>query len=271
MAMRVSSGTVVVVTGAAGGIGRAFAREACCRGASVAFLDSDEEALGQAASSLPRATTHRCDVADLSSVERVRDEVLAAHGRVNLVVSNAGVSAAGPAEAVPMEVFRRTMDVNFWGTVHVARAFLPGLRAAARRGEGATLCNVLSDFALFSLPTKSPYAASKHAARAFTEALAAEAHDDGVRVVAVYPGATATGIVRRGFAVNAAKQDAEAAFLASGMTPEAVALRMLRGIERGTARVLVGRDTRAIDLAVRLAPGLVQAVVRRAWKRVPFL
>jgi short-subunit dehydrogenase len=130
---------------------------------------------------------------------------------------------------------------------------------------------VLSEFALFSLSTKTPYASSKHAARVFTESLAAELHGSGATVTAVYPGATATNLVRKGHAVDPARRDLEAGFLARGLAPEVVARRILRGVDAGWSRVLIGRDTRAIDLAVRLALGLVQAGVRRFWWRVPFL
>jgi short-subunit dehydrogenase len=265
------SGTSVVVTGASSGIGRAVAREFAARGARLALVDIDETRLREVAASLPDATTHVCDIADLESVAAATHDIATSHSSVDVLVNNAGVSAAGPIEALPIETFRRTMDVNFWGTVYMCRALLPPLRQAAARSGRAGICNVLSDFALFSLPTKAPYAASKHAARAFTESLAAELQGSGVRVTAAYPGATATDLVRKGYAVDSAKRDAEAGFLDKGLAPEAVARRIVRAIEGGRSRVLIGRDTRAIDAAARIAPGLLQAGVRHLWKRVPFL
>ena len=115
------------------------------------------------------------------------------------------------------------------------------------------------------------YAASKHAAHAFTVALGAELAGSGVTVTAVYPGATATALVARGEAVDSEKQAREAAMLARGLAPEEVARRLVRAVERGRRRVLIGRDTRLLDFATRAAPALVQAAVRRYWRRVPFL
>jgi len=260
-----------VVTGAANGIGRALARLLGARGMHVALVDVDGDALAMVERELPGATSHVVDVSDADAVERARDDIVRRHGRIHLLVNNAGISVAGPVESVPLGSFRRALDVNFWGTVLMCRALLPELRSSASRGEPAAICNVLSDFALFSLPTKAPYASSKHAARALTEALAAELAGTGVSVTAVFPGATATGIVARGHAVDAAKQRSEAEFLAKGLAPESVARAILDGIDRRRSRVLVGRDTRVIDLATRVAPSLVQAGIRRFWRRVPFL
>ena len=238
---------------------------------ALVLLDRDEAALREVAREVDGAAAHVGDVGDEATLARIRDEVLATGADIRIVVCNAGVSVAGEVERLPTEAIRRALDGNFWGVVHTSRAFLPALRESATRHGRASLAVVLSDFALFSLPTKAAYAASKHAARAYTEALGAELHGSGVAVTAAYPGATATGIVRSGYAVDGAKQRVEAEFLSKGMPPEAVAARIAKGIDRGRARVLIGRDTRAIDLATRMAPGLVQFAVRRLWRRVPFL
>ncbi len=269
--MRIGPRTVAVVTGAASGIGRALAAALHARGARLALLDIDGAGLEAAAAGSTGCTTHVCDIADADAVQAAAAEVIAAHGAVHLLINNAGVSVAGTVEEVPLAQLERAMAVNFWGVLHGCRAFLPHLRAAAGRGEGAAVCTVLSDFALLSLPTKAAYAASKHAARALTEALGAELAGTGIAVTAAYPGATATDLVRRGYAVDPAKQAREARMLAGGLAPEVVARRIVRAIERGRARVLIGRDTRLIDAATRLAPALVQRAVRRLWRRIPFL
>ena len=87
----------------------------------------------------------------------------------------------------------------------------------------------------------------------------------------MYPGATATALLARGRAVDEEKREREAAILTRGMRPETVARRIVEGVERGKARVLIGLDTWLVDAATRFAPGLFQATVRRFWRRVPFL
>ena len=269
--MKIGSQTVAVVTGAASGIGRALASELGGRGAVLALVDVDRAGLDAVAAASTRCSAHVCDVADPEAVHVMSNEVIAAHGAVHLLVNNAGISVAGSVEELALADFHRAMAVNFWGVVHGCRAFLPHLRATAARGEEAAVCNVLSAFALFSLPTKAAYCASKHAARALTEALGAELHGTGISVTAAYPGATATAIVRRGHAVDEAKRGREAEFVARGMRPETVARKIVRGVERGRARVVIGLDAQLIDVATRRAPNLARTAVRRFWRKVPFL
>jgi NAD(P)-dependent dehydrogenase (short-subunit alcohol dehydrogenase family) len=268
--MRLGSGAVAVVTGGAAGIGHALVELLLERGAEVVVVDSEPGGLHALLEARPGATGHVADVSQLDAIRGIAATVRDRLGRVDLLVNNAGVSVAGHFEDIPVEDLRRVMDVNFWGTVFSCRAFLPLLRIAAE-GGGAVICNVLSDFALLGVPGKSGYAASKFATRALSEVLGAELQGSGVSVLAAYPGATATGLVRRGRAVDAAKQETEARYLDRAMRPEYVAHRILRGIERGRSKLLIGWDVRAIDLATRIAPGLTQWALRRYWRHVPFL
>ena len=269
--MRIGPQTVAVITGGAHGIGRALASELNLRGASVALIDVDRAGLEAAAATLSRCTTHICDVSDAKAVDDACKAIARTYGRVHVLVNNAGISVAGAVETLPPEHFQRAMAVNFWGVVHCCQAFLPLLRASAIHREPAAICNVLSDFAIMALPTKAAYACSKYAARAFTEALQAELDGTGIAVTAAYPGATATDLVRRGYAVDPMKQQQESEFLARGMHPETVAVRILRGIERGQGRLLIGRDARIADLAMRLSPNLFHFALKRLWRRIPFL
>ena len=265
------SRTVAVIVGGAGGIGRALAAEISASGGKVVLVDIDRSALESAVVGLARGAIYECDIRDAAAVERLAREIDHAHGAATLLVNAAGVSVAGPVEAVPLEAFMNVVAVNFWGTVHTSLAFLPHLRRSRALGRATAVCNILSDFAFVSPPTKSAYAASKYAARAFTEALGAELHDAGISVTAAFVGATATQLVRRGVAVDREKQAREAAFLERGMLPERVARKVLRAVVRRRARVVVGVDARALALATRLSPALVEFAMRRAGRLLPFL
>ncbi len=259
------AGKTAVVTGAARGIGYAIAEQLVQRGATVALLDRDEGVM-RVAEELG-GTAHLIDVSSNDDWARVREEVLAAHREVHLLVSNAGVSVAGSFEEVSQEDFEWLFGVNFWGAVHGCRALLPTLRAQTE----AHIVLVCSSFAWLGVPGKSAYASSKAALRALGESLRAELRDTSVGVTTLFPGPVATALVRDGRAVSAAQRDAEAAFLARrAIAPRRVAMRCLDGVRRDRARVVVGVDYRALELAVRLAPQLTHAVVARMSKRLPF-
>ena len=261
--------SVAVVTGAAHGIGHALCAGLAQRGAAVAMLDIDRAALDVV--DLPRSLALTCDVTRADSTHDAARYVEAQLGAPSLLICNAGISVTGPIERLSVQDIDAALAVNFWGVVHSSQAFLPALRRTAHQRGHAAIAVVLSDFALISLPTKAAYAASKHAARAFTEALAGEVADANIAVSAIYPGATATEIVRRGRATDSRKQAAEAAFLRDGMAVEQVARRIIRAIERGDRRVLVGRDAHLFDLLSQLSPRAFNWMVRRFWRRVPFL
>lgn len=269
--MRIGEGSFAVITGGAGGIGAAVATELSRRGADVALLDIDGTRLNEIAARLPRATTYNCDVADPEAMEKASRSIGASRAQVDVLMTCAGLSVAGKIEELPLAEIDRCMAVNVKGVINTFRAFLALLRAAARKNGSAAICNVLSDFSLLSLPTKGAYAASKHAALAFSEAFDAEVRSEGITVTSAIVGATATQFVKRGYAVDVTKQAKEAAFLDSGMEAQAVARRMIRATERGRPRAVIGTDAHLIELATRISPRAVQFMARHFWKRIPFL
>jgi NAD(P)-dependent dehydrogenase (short-subunit alcohol dehydrogenase family) len=261
-------GKVAVVTGAASGIGRALAQVLARRGSSLALADVDAAGLADTARLVEdagrRASTHVVDVADWERMVAFADEAVAAHGGVDLVVNNAGVSVTGTLEEQSIEDLRWIVGVNFWGVVHGCKAFLPHLR---RRPEGH-LVNVSSVFGLIGLPTQSSYCATKFAVRGFSEALWAELADSRIGVTVVHPGGVNTNIVR---ASRTADPDAKAQmierFERSAVAPEVVAEQIARGVERGALRVRVCRETYAVDWAKRLFPSGVHRLVRAGYRR----
>jgi len=259
-------GRVAVVTGAARGLGEAIARGLSAKGVAVALVDR-AEAVSAVAASLSGASHHVTDVADRTAVEALVADVMARHGRVDLLVNNAGVAVAGDFEAVPHEDFEWLMGVNFWGAVHACRAFLPHMR----RQPEAHIVNVASSFAWLGFPGKSAYCAAKAALRALSESLRAELAGSGIGVTLLFPGPLDTSLVRDGRAVDREKQAKEAEFVrARAVSLDRVVRRTLRAVERDYARVLVGADYRFFDAAVRLSPTGALAAVTRARTRMPF-
>jgi NAD(P)-dependent dehydrogenase (short-subunit alcohol dehydrogenase family) len=165
----------VVITGAAGGIGSALARRFAREGARLALLDRESdgietlaveiEALG--ASALPV----RCDVTSLPDCEAALDSVIGAFGGVDVLVNNAGITHLGPFHETDVEVVRRVMEVNFFGSVHCTKAALASL--LERRGRIVVISSVAG---IAPLATRTGYAASKYALHGFFESLRAETH-----------------------------------------------------------------------------------------------
>ena len=281
-------GGVAVVTGAASGIGRALALDLAARGSHLALVDRDAAGLKATASALEsllcgrkrlrrpqgrpyqsrsqqshlhqpsqpnrvRVSLHVLDLGE-GEVAGLERDVLDAHGRVTLLVNNAGVALGGSFEELSIDEYEWLMNINFRAVVRLTKAFLPTLL----REEGAHLVNLSSVFGLVAPPGQSAYAASKFAVRGFSEALRHELEGrSGVTVV--HPGGVKTNIalgarISAGTDVAAARESAE--WFTEGLktAPEEAAATILRAVERRQGRVLIGSDALIIDTVQRLLP-----------------
>jgi epsilon-lactone hydrolase len=262
------AGSVAVVTGAASGIGAALSAALAARGADLALADRDAAGLRRVAEATAAAgrkvSQHAIDVADHAAVADLPRAILAAHGRVSILINNAGVALAGTFEEVRSEDFDWLMDVNFGGTVRMTRAFLPLLR----REPDAALVNISSLFGLIAPPGQAAYAASKFAVRGFTEALRHELAGSSIQVACVHPGGVATAIARSARLSPGIDERSAGEMLALSermltMAPAEAAEIILRGVEAGDPRILVGKDAQRGDQLQRLFP---RSYMRRAAK-----
>jgi len=273
--VRQLAGRVAAVTGAASGIGRALAVALAREGMQVAISDVNESALAEtarlaaAARSGARITSARVDVADRAAVHAWADRVAGEHGGVHLVVNNAGVALGATIERMTYDDLEWLFGINFWGVVHGTKAFLPHLLAA----EEGHIVNVSSVFGLIAVPGQGAYNAAKFAVRGYTECLRQELELEGRRVSAtcVHPGGVKTNIARS--ARNRQTELVGSAELArrfdeiARTTPDDAALAIVRGVQRGARRVLIGADARAIDLLQRLTGSGYQALTVAAARR----
>ena len=183
---------IIVITGASTGIGRACAMHFDQLGFSVfagVRRDADGAALRSAASE--RLTPLRIDVTDGATIAAAREQIEAAASGVGVrgLVNNAGIGVGGPLEFVPLDDLRRQLEVNVIGQVAVTQAFLPMLRQARGR-----IVNIGSISGRMATPFVAPYAASKFALEAITDALRVELRPWGIGVAIVEPGSIATPI-----------------------------------------------------------------------------
>jgi len=252
------SGRLCVVTGAASGIGRATAVEAAGRGARLVLVDINAEPLAGVAAQLGEAVVlqRALDVADYDAVRMLADDVHAAHGPADVVMNIAGIATWGSVEQLTHEQWRRTVEVNLMGPIHVIECFVPAIIAAKRRGQ---IVNVSSAAGLLGLPLHAPYSATKFGLRGISEVLRFDLRRRHIGVTLVCPGAVDTGLVQT---VDIAGVSAEAR-QASGLTdrfrrhaapPEKVARQIVDAVTHNRFLVYTSLDIRLVYLVERIAP-----------------
>jgi NADP-dependent 3-hydroxy acid dehydrogenase YdfG len=252
-----------MVTGAASGIGRSLARRLSRSGSPVAIADIDEAGLKETARSLQGdVLTRVLDVRDAADQHRFAAEVRdwlseSKAGPLAAVFNNAGVAVASSVLDADPDDDEWLRQINFGGVVNGTRAFLPLLVEQ----DYGVIVNTSSVFGLLGMPYQSAYCASKFAVRGFTDALRQELRGTGVSAITVHPGGIQTSIARnarvrkdpegRGRTQDQMAAEFEAILMT---TPDKAAEIIVRGVERGKARILVGPDAYVFDTLARVTP-----------------
>ncbi len=253
---------VVVITGAAGGIGSALARRFARAGARLALLDVDAGGLARLRAELAEAgaavCAHRCDVTDASACRAAIDAVVAAFGAIDVLVNNAGITALSPFAACGETVFHRLMAVNFFGAIHCTLAALPALRA--RKGQVVVISSVAGFAPLWG---RAAYAASKHALHGAFDTLRVELAREGVGVSVVCPTYTDTQIVSRALDGEGRPTHTGAKVAQRMMAPAVLADRVVRALARRRRRVLPTWVARGAWWISRVAPALYDRLMLR--------
>jgi len=259
-------GKVIVVTGAGNGMARDVTLQLLKRGSKVAAVDINEEHLNEtkalAGEDAKNLSLHVVNIADLASVEKLPAAVIKAHGHVDGLMNIAGIIHKFKKVAdLSYEDFHRVFNVNFFGTVHMVKEFLPHLVA---RPE-AQILNISSMGSYVPVPGQTIYGASKAAVKLFTEGLRSELTGSTVGVCLVFPGAIATNISTNSGAVTekeAAAMADKAGKFKTMSSPDAAA-KIIEGFEKNVFHGFAGSDAQTMDRLSRLMPEQAAKIIQK--------
>ncbi|MEE6165322.1 MULTISPECIES: SDR family oxidoreductase [unclassified Mycolicibacterium] len=264
--------TLVSVTGAGSGIGRATALAFAVEGAEVVVSDIDEAAAKKTAAQIAErggvAHAYALDVADADAVERFVEQVCTEHGVPDIVVNNAGIGHGGKFLDTPAEQFDRVLDVNFGGVVNCCRSFA---RRLVERGTGGHIVNVASMAAYSPSQAANAYSTSKAAVFMFSDCLRAELSSAGIGLTTICPGVINTNIIDTTRFDLPADQQGQAdemraktkkVFAARRYGPEKVAKAIVTAVRKNKAVRPVTPEAYAAYGVSRLVPSALRRAAR---------
>jgi NAD(P)-dependent dehydrogenase (short-subunit alcohol dehydrogenase family) len=244
-------GAKCFISGAASGIGRATALAAAREGAELVLTDINAAALSEVVAEIRtqggRVLASRAfDIANHDAVRAFADAVHEEHGGLDVLMNVAGISVWGTVDALDHEHWRKVIEVNLMGPIHVIESFVPAMMAARRGGQ---LVNVSSAAGLFGLPWHAAYSASKFGLRGVSEVLRFDLERHGIGVTLVCPGGVNTPLVGTVEIVGVdtetrAAKAMKARFERHAVSPEVAARAILDGVRRNRYLVFTSNDVR---------------------------
>jgi NAD(P)-dependent dehydrogenase (short-subunit alcohol dehydrogenase family) len=257
-------GAVAIVTGGASGFGRGLAMELARRGARVVVADVDLAGARETAEAIAaaggEAEAGGLDVTDEVAFRSLVEDVASRHGRLDVLVNNAGLGVEGEVAAIPLAHWERIFAVNFWGVLHGTRA---AWAVMLRQGSGH-IVNVASLAELTPMPLGAPYAATKYAVVGLTASVKLEGRDPGIRATAVCPGFITSRVFENALYTDVSKDELLALNPFRFLSADDAARRALDGVAKNRAVVVFPWYARLISVLWRLAPALVTSLLLKS-------
>ncbi len=249
-----------IITGGAGGLGRALAAQLQADGWFTAIIDLAGSTLDQVIANDQQAP-YACDLSEPKDVKRICAQIIKDRPSIDLVIYNAGITQIGLFQDMPIETHRTVFDVNYFGAVLVAAEFLQEVR----KSQGTHLA--ISSVAGFTpLYKRTAYAASKHALEGFFKSLRSEENDHGVTTLIAAPSFVATNIGNPENQKDGIARPGSATDGVDYMTATDAASVVLAGLKRKKSAIYVGRIAKLASLINRVSPSLFARIMERKIK-----
>jgi butyryl-CoA dehydrogenase len=264
---------IIIITGAASGMGRSMAIQLAQQGATVLISDVNLARLNETRKIIEdnkgKCKTYLVDVGIREQIDTFAEQVLSEYKYIDVLINNAGI-AIGEATLmeIPLTDFERLININMWGVINHTRAFLDVL---VSRPEAA-IVNTSSVFGLMGIPSQIPYCVSKFAVRGFTDSLRLELSGTNVAVTCVHPGGIDTNIVANGIHYKNKEEIVKVFHEKMAITSaDKAASIIIRAIQKKSKRVMVGPDAKLIRLLTQLTPGIVDRAILSRKKKLESL
>ncbi len=237
--------------------------EAASKGACViisARRKEELERVQQSCSDPEKISILVLDLADSKSIKGVAEEAIKIHGHIDVLINNGGISQRDLAVNTDIEVDRRLMEVNYFGTIALSKALLPH-QIERKSGHHVVITSAVG---IISTPFRSSYAAAKHALHGFYDSLRAEVHEHNIKVSIMLPGFIRTNISINALTGDGTKQNTMDDAQANGMSAEECARQIFKSIEKDKEETYIGglKEVAGIYLK-RFLPGVFSKVVRK--------
>lgn len=264
--MNIQAGHIAVITGAGGGLGSALAVALGEKGCHLALADISREALEATVKTLRNSTgnvtKHVVDVTNRKAMTSFAKDVIDAHGGVNILINNAGITLQKSFSTHSLEDWERIIGINFWGVVYGCNLFDDALTQA----QEAHVVNLSSMSSFLGLPGQSSYCATKAGVQLLTDSLWAEWHLKNIGVTSVHPGAIRTNMIMATLEesddIEQAKKNFDLAHK-TGVDAEYAAAKIIRAIEKNKKRIKIGKDAYIFHFIMRFLPGLGNFVMKK--------
>jgi short-subunit dehydrogenase len=259
---------VIIITGASSGIGRACAYFFSEQGGKVVLAARNTEKLKDIENELlaknKEVLAITTDVSVEKDCQRLVEKTVARFGGIDILINNAGLSMRGLFEQTQLEVIKRLMNVNFWGTVYCTKYAMPYLLKA--RGSVVGISSIAG---FQGLPGRTGYSSSKFAMHGFLETLRVETLKKGLHVMIAAPGFTSTNVRKSALGPNGNVQGESPRNESSMMSPERVAKVILKGIIKRKHLIIMTTEGKFTVLMRRVFPKLIDKITYRVMAREP--